>query len=357
LAIRFLAYLSVTVPRLSRADWQAVHDFLCEAEAVDGTESLPRSLLARLAALTGADAVTFSELDRDEKRILAETSSADDEDDDIELFWRIVDRHPLCRHHAETGRLDAIKLSDFGGRRARRRLEIYTDWYGRYGIVDELEAGLWPSQRFTKTLILESFSRDFTERDRNVLNVLRPHLAALYRRGLERAKAADVLAALETTRSVGVIALEQDGRVGFATAIARDLVRAYTFEQLDRQLPTLLAAWLTQQQQNTIALVPSSSPALVLERPGARLVVRRAGSQLVLAEEKKPTRRLTEHLDLTRREQDVLALVADGRSNAEIAAALWITTSTVRKHLEHVYNKLGVNNRTAAIASTFADAR
>jgi DNA-binding CsgD family transcriptional regulator len=353
-----LAYLSVTVPRLSGADWQAVHDFLCEAEAVDGTESLPRSLLARLAALTGADAATFSELDRDEKRILAETSSAEDEDDDVALFWRIVDRHPLCRHHAETGRLDAIKLSDFGGRRARRRLEIYTDWYGRYGIVDELEAGLWPSQRFTKTLILQSFSRDFTERDRNVLNVLRPHLTALYRRGLERASAADVLAALETTHSVGVIALEQDGRVGFATAIARDLVRAYTFEQLDRRLPRLLAAWLTQQYQNTSAgQVPSSSPALVLERPGARLVVRRAGSQLVLVEEKRPARRLTEHLDLTRREQDVLALVADGRSNAEIAAALWITTSTVRKHLEHVYDKLGVSSRTAAIASTFADAR
>ena len=52
---------------------------------------------------------------------------------------------------------------------------------------------------------------------------------------------------------------------------------------------------------------------------------------------------------LTSREQEVLALVAEGRSNAEIAAALWIAPGTVRTHLEHVYAKLGVQNRTAAV--------
>jgi ATP/maltotriose-dependent transcriptional regulator MalT len=53
---------------------------------------------------------------------------------------------------------------------------------------------------------------------------------------------------------------------------------------------------------------------------------------------------------LTRREQEVLALVAEGKSNAEIAAELWIAVGTVRVHLEHIYAKLEVRSRTAALA-------
>lgn len=42
--------------------------------------------------------------------------------------------------------------------------------------------------------------------------------------------------------------------------------------------------------------------------------------------------------------------VADGLSNEEIAKVLVVEGSTVRKHLEHVYDKLGVRSRTAALA-------
>ena len=53
---------------------------------------------------------------------------------------------------------------------------------------------------------------------------------------------------------------------------------------------------------------------------------------------------------LTRRECEVMLWVADGLSNAEIAKVLVVERSTVRKHLEHVYEKLGVRSRTAALA-------
>jgi DNA-binding NarL/FixJ family response regulator len=53
---------------------------------------------------------------------------------------------------------------------------------------------------------------------------------------------------------------------------------------------------------------------------------------------------------LTPREREVMLRVADGLSNAEIASALVVERSTVRKHLEHVYRKLGVRSRTAALA-------
>lgn len=55
---------------------------------------------------------------------------------------------------------------------------------------------------------------------------------------------------------------------------------------------------------------------------------------------------------LSARENQVLDLVAGGASNVEIAERLWISPGTVRKHLEHIYLKLEVGSRTAALART-----
>ncbi|HEX8135937.1 MAG TPA: LuxR C-terminal-related transcriptional regulator, partial [Actinomycetes bacterium] len=53
---------------------------------------------------------------------------------------------------------------------------------------------------------------------------------------------------------------------------------------------------------------------------------------------------------LTERELEVLRLLAAGRSNAEMAAELFVERSTVKTHLIHLYNKLGVHRRTQAVA-------
>jgi len=56
---------------------------------------------------------------------------------------------------------------------------------------------------------------------------------------------------------------------------------------------------------------------------------------------------------LTPREREVIALVADGSTNGEVAHALRISPETVRKHLENAYDKLGVHTRTAAVKAVF----
>jgi two-component system nitrate/nitrite response regulator NarL len=53
---------------------------------------------------------------------------------------------------------------------------------------------------------------------------------------------------------------------------------------------------------------------------------------------------------LTDREREVLALLADGRSAPEIGRTLFLATSTVKSHLAHLYEKLGVSDRAAAVA-------
>jgi DNA-binding NarL/FixJ family response regulator len=51
---------------------------------------------------------------------------------------------------------------------------------------------------------------------------------------------------------------------------------------------------------------------------------------------------------LTRREREILRLVADGYSNAQLAQILWVTEQTVKFHLSNIYRKLNVSNRTEA---------
>ena len=52
---------------------------------------------------------------------------------------------------------------------------------------------------------------------------------------------------------------------------------------------------------------------------------------------------------LTSREREVLRLIASGLSNEEIAAQLTVGVSTIKKHINHMFSKLGVDSRTRAI--------
>ncbi|MFF2376962.1 response regulator [Streptomyces xiamenensis] len=56
---------------------------------------------------------------------------------------------------------------------------------------------------------------------------------------------------------------------------------------------------------------------------------------------------------LTDREKEVLQLVANGRSNREAAAALFIGEASIKTHLQHIYDKFGVRDRASAVAEGY----
>jgi len=56
---------------------------------------------------------------------------------------------------------------------------------------------------------------------------------------------------------------------------------------------------------------------------------------------------------LTDREKEVLQLVANGNSNREAAAALFIGEASIKTHLQHIYDKLGVRDRASAVAEGY----
>ena len=325
--------------QLRERDSRAMFDFLAEADAVEGPEPFPAPLVESLRRLIGCDAAEFDEMDRAERRC-GETAAALSElepVDGLPSFWEIRHDHPLCRLHDENPASHSpVKLSDFFTRRQLRSTRIYAEWFGPNGISDELEVTLSPSRHFTRTVVFDRRAGSFGEREREILGVLRPHLVSLIRRAVERRRLNAALTAAASSVTA-VIAFNRDGHVDLATPDAVGLVGAYVGRPLGDALPPALWDWLDAGPREPLWLESDQGRLVVEFRAPATLLFREHGLDSGVEA-------------LTAREREVLELVGQGRRNAEIAAALWVTESTVRKHLEHVFAKLGARNRTEAAA-------
>jgi DNA-binding NarL/FixJ family response regulator len=71
-------------------------------------------------------------------------------------------------------------------------------------------------------------------------------------------------------------------------------------------------------------------------------------SSSAVAAPREPVAKVEDSPELTRRELEILQLVAEGHSNSQLAKMLWVTEQTVKFHLSNIYRKLDVANRTEA---------
>jgi DNA-binding NarL/FixJ family response regulator len=81
---------------------------------------------------------------------------------------------------------------------------------------------------------------------------------------------------------------------------------------------------------------------------GSALNGRRAGA--VRTARADPAADVAHPNGLSARETEVMSLIADGQTNGEIAARLFLAEKTVKNHVRRIYSKLGVGSRPAAIA-------
>jgi DNA-binding CsgD family transcriptional regulator len=339
------------VATLLAADLQATLSFVREAEAVAGPDPFPTELLDVLRELVPSDMVSYCEQDRVHERELynegcaraCEAAAATPPLEFERVFWLLRHQSPIVVHHERTGDFSPIKLSDFLTRRELYRLEIHRDLFRPVGIEHRLVVGLPGPQSHTKCFLFDRGRRhgDFDERDRLVLELLRPHLASCYAAARDRRLASAL--SLGDDVSGGLLVLAPSGRIDFADRLAEELLRRYFELDSGGRIPEQVEAWLNHRSRrfDRGGMLPSPDGPFTIERNGSRLVVRRLGHTLLLREEDTL---------LTKRERQIVDLLAKGMSNGEIALTLTIAPTTVRKHLENIYAKLGVHTRTAAVA-------
>ncbi|MEC9255783.1 MAG: response regulator transcription factor [Pseudomonadota bacterium] len=151
-------------------------------------------------------------------------------------------------------------------------------------------------------------------------------------------------------------ACDVNGTLLWATRVAEELLGSTGVELASWQ-PVLsqdLPAWLTRSPERNAMLRLTSDQAEVSVRYLGRPLPGEYLMRFVLNEEVAARQALQAAFDLTDRETQVLFWLSRGKTNQEIAQILEMSPRTVNKHLEPVFRKLGVENRTAAVATALA---
>lgn len=150
-----------------------------------------------------------------------------------------------------------------------------------------------------------------------------------------------------------LLAVDQGGNVVWATPEATRMIsQSLPHSSALSTLPLAARAWVAHAltgSRHTLATDATDGTELQLTivdvRGAGQILLRVARTQSL-----SDTSRLQQRLGLTPREAEVLLWIAQGKSNRDIADILSLSPRTVNKHLEQVYEKLGVENRTAAAA-------
>lgn len=261
--------------------------------------------------------------------------------------------HPLIEHFHRTNDWRAVQISDFMSQRRFMELGLYRELFALVGarsVMANVISGTGGSPFVALALLRQR--GDFSDRDRTVLDILRPHLSNWYRKTAARQEMATLMNGLEVFGR-GVIILDRSGCITYASESARERLSAFFYPWSDhRSLPERLVAQLSVDPGGRQPVEPSH---IVSSVGSKRLVVQGFvddGHTVLLLEERNSevSDAAAAELGLTPRESEVLRWVARGSSNPQIAETLGISRRTVKKHLESIYSKLDATGRTEATA-------
>jgi DNA-binding CsgD family transcriptional regulator len=200
------------------------------------------------------------------------------------------------------------------------------------------------------------------EREQAMFKLLNTNIAQGYRNALRIEQKAVVVEHALDRLHLGIIILSPLGKVRVITQAAVQQIRTYFTDSASRGkcLPGGLSKWVKTQEIASPAEETETPETreLVLQHNGTRLVIRAVFSadQTVLLLEEHPPKiqaepRVTS--PLSPRQVDVVTWLSQGKTNNEIGLILKLSPRTVQKHLEHIYRKLGVENRTGAAAKAY----
>ena len=335
--------------RLRHKDLRALSSSIQMLYRVSDLDTFPRRVFEALGPLVRCDCFAYNELGPDgvlkllhcEPELPAASTNFL-----LSLGPEFAHEHPSVEYVTRTGSMEPLKITDFTSQQKWRRTTLYNEFF--HPLRCEYQMGFaFAVPKGQIALGFNCAARDYTEDDRQLFTLLRPHLMQAYVNALTLTRITTAM----TGMNRACIVAGPDGTIEHASASAiRLLQKHFDLASEPSRLPPQLRHWLLKPAGSG-----QKSGPFEIERDAVRLVVTLAwrepdGVCTLLLEEKSDARLKSRLVSagLTLREAEVLLWVVRGKASSEIAIILGSKTKTVSKHLEHIYQKLGVENRTAA---------
>lgn len=343
--------------RLSHHDLGRVQAALRRLGGVASVDGARRCILETTAGLVGNSWVSFNESSLKPGRAsctLCEPAAPSALASYFPTLHALMHQHPILRRTQVRGPSPALTFGDCMPRRAAERLPLFNEYYRQVGTRDQLVMLLRPGRELMRSVSVNRSRASFTARDRGVMDLLRPHFEQAHRRATLLEDVVGLLGSPDAAggdgRGRGLMAVDAAGRVEFASREAGLWLSAACRDRVAEgaPVPAEVRAWLrTQELGPDAGFSPLQLPVAdgkVLLRIG-----RRADDRALVVVEKIPGPDRIGIGRLTPREREVLAWVARGKTNPEIAVILGAGQRTIEKHLENILAKLAVENRAGAM--------
>jgi DNA-binding NarL/FixJ family response regulator len=318
-----------------------LHDFVGEvdAAALSDRAELIEVIVAGIARLVGCDRVVAAGWEA--------TTSSDPEfqafrQANADLWVALTPQHPKLAYWSQTGGGAAVRLSDLVSQRALHRLSIYDYFWRPFGVEYDFGVRVKHAPRRGIDLSCTRSQADFSDGERDLLDSLRPYLV----RSLQRLDLEPIGETLRvefgvSRREAEVLALVARGKTNAQIAATLFLSAGTVRKHLEHIYAKLGVTTRTQAAMRAIEVcVPVTAEDQRLQRTLLH----------PYAKTQDPSH---DGYGLTGQESLILALLATGKNNSEIASELAISPETVKKHLDHIYTKLQVRRRTDAALRAF----
>jgi DNA-binding CsgD family transcriptional regulator len=352
--------------RLSQNELERLRKFLQETSVPCDLSEFAERALPAINELVRGDVVCHAEADPAAAKLVSQTTYASNgpAPDCRTEFEGLMFEHPVFAHWAVSGDTAAARTSDFVGRIEWHKSDLYQNVYRHWRCEDSLAIGLPAPPGLLACFCIER-EKPFTDRERLLMEIVRPHLANSYR----TAEAFSLIGQATASSDTQSMLLDWSGRPMMASPGAWELIEHYfpMYTTGDAGLPEALERWVARQLARFLPDREVASLAAPLElrsEGGASLTIRllrrpALGEQALLVLQEQGNGRLRDAgqiFGLSPREQEVMSAAMRGLDSQSIADALCISRRTVDKHFENIFNKLGVDSRSAAIARVLGPA-
>jgi DNA-binding CsgD family transcriptional regulator len=343
---------------LGAADAHAVLELIDQIATTATVDEYARVTMEGLYGLIPCVDTSYNEMVPSEGRIewTAYPEKAEMMGEFAPLFGQLMRQNPLVSHFEDTGDTRAMMWSDFTTLDQLQGTPLFEEMFRPLGISSQMAVTLPAPPGIVVGFAVNRGDGDFDERDRAVLNTLRPHLAHAYRSIQLRDELSVTRSVLRARGWTGALA-DGDGIIEAVTENAQTLesesgVELSAGEPLPERLRTPFLDGVTSYRASQPAVLSRAirlsheadgvaawhvpgpvAPHVVIVQMGVDAAAQRLGEA-----------------GLTKRQVEVALHLAEGGTNPVIAKRLGIAEGTLRKHLERIYRALGVTDRATAIA-------